>query len=63
MAGRRKTHWIQKAVTKSHKGAFGRWSKRHGFSGTTAGSIRQGLNSKNAHVRHMAQFARNVRGF
>lgn len=62
-ASKRTKKWIQKAVPPSHEGRFTAWSKRHGYSGTTGGSIRAGLASKNAHVRHMAQFAANVRKF
>lgn len=53
--------WIQKAVPKSHEGRFLAWSKRHGFPGVNNASVRAGMNSSNSHVRHMAQFARNMR--
>lgn len=54
-------NFIQKAVPESHKGRFTAWSKRHGFKGTTAASIKAGMHSSNSHVRHMALFAHNMR--
>lgn len=53
------SQWIQKAVPASHEGRFKRWAKAHHMSVPAA--IPVALKSKNAHVRHMAQFARNMR--
>lgn len=48
-------HWIQGAV--HHKGALTAIAKRKGIS--LSKEIRVGLHSKNAHVRHMALFAKS----
>ncbi len=47
--------WIQQAVPASHEGRLARYLKSHHTTATRA------LHSKNAHVRHMAQFAKNMR--
>ena len=47
--------------SKIKSGAFTAWCKRMGYSGVTSECIQKGLKSKNAHVRKMANFARNSR--
>jgi len=42
-----------------HPGAFTKWCKQQGFDKVNCECIKKGLESKNAHVRKMANFARN----
>ncbi len=51
--------WIQKANLR--KGAFTEWCKKRGYGGVTAKCIEEGLRSKNAHVRKMANLAKTFR--
>ena len=56
-----KDKWIQKAVPQSHKGRL------HKALGVAAGKkipakkLSKALHSDNPHMRHMAQFAKNVK--
>jgi hypothetical protein len=50
-------HWIKGAV--HHPGAFTRYAKKHHW--TMGKAIRKSEHSRNSHVRHMAQFAANMR--
>jgi hypothetical protein len=48
-----------KPITINHSGAFTAYCKRKGYKGVTCACIREGLHSKDPHVRRMANFARN----
>lgn len=47
----------RRLIKRSRQGAFTAWAKRHHYSMATA--IRKGLHARSAHVRQMANFARN----
>ena len=53
-----KKNWIKGAVKKP--GAFGAWAKRDGEKGVNKKAINRGLHARTSHVRHMAQFAKNM---
>ena len=50
-------------IKPENKGKFTEWAKRHGHDGVTGAAIKEGLASKNAHVRQMANFARNAKSW
>ena len=51
------------SIKKSRRGAFTRWCKSHGYKSVTAKCIKEGLASRYASVRKMANFARNSKGW
>lgn len=50
-------------IKKSHEGKFTNWCERKGYDGVTNSCIEEGLASKMANVRAMAQFASNAKKF
>ena len=58
MAGK----WIQKSGVAQNKGGLHRATGTPASKPIPASKLKAALGSKNAHVRHMAQFAANVKG-
>lgn len=50
-------------IKKKNKGKFTNWCSNHGHDSVTSSCIEEGLASKMANVRTMAQFAKNARSF
>jgi hypothetical protein len=48
-------------IKKENKGKFGKWCKDHGHKSVTRECEEEGLSSKLASVRSMAQFSKNSR--
>jgi hypothetical protein len=48
-------------IKKENKGKFTQWCKRHGHDSVTRECEEEGLSSKLASVRSMAQFSKNSR--
>ena len=55
-----KGHWIQKAVNPKHKGALHKALHVAKDKDSPAAKLNKATHSKDAHLRHMAQFAKNV---
>jgi len=55
-----KGHWIQKAVDPKHKGALHKALHVAKDKDIPASKLNKATHSKDAHLRHMAQFAKNV---
>ena len=55
-----KGHWIQKAVNPKHKGALHKALHVGKGKDIPQAKLNKATHSKNAHLRHMAQFAKNV---
>ena len=54
---------LEKMKLKLKKGAFHQWLGKDEDEPITDADIQKGLNSDDPHVRKMAQFAKNARGW
>ena len=59
----RETYLNEKMKLKLKKGAFHKWLGKDEDEPITTTDIQKGLNSDDAHVRKMAQFAKNAKGW